>query len=85
MAGGSPCQISDEQQVKLKAWVASALPRSSRQIGAWIEKEFEFVYAGRSGLIALLNRLDLEYQKPEVIPTAIRLDPHWPNRACRLI
>ena len=67
-SGGSACQMSDEQQVKLKAWVASALPRSTRQIGAWIEKEFELVYAGRSGLIALLNRLDLEYQKPEVIP-----------------
>ena len=51
--GGSACQISDEQQVKLKAGVASALPRSSRQIGAWIEKEFEFVYAGRSRLISI--------------------------------
>src|SRR5882672_5290774 len=67
-AGGSACQMSGEQQEKLKAWVATALPRSTRQIGAWIAKEFGLVYAGRSGLIALLHRLGLEYHKPEVIP-----------------
>jgi hypothetical protein len=52
----------------LKAWVATTLPRSTRQIGAWIAKEFGLVYAGRSGLIALLHRLGLEYHKPQVIP-----------------
>ena len=67
-AGGSACQVSDEQQEKLKAWVAAALPRTTRQIGAWIEKEFGIVYEGRSGLIALLHRLGLEYHKPSVIP-----------------
>ena len=67
-AGGSACQMSGEQQERLKAWVAAALPRSTRQIGAWIEKEFGVVYAGRSGLIALLHRLGLEYHKPQVIP-----------------
>jgi transposase len=67
-AGGSACRMSAGQQEKLKAWVAGALPRSTRQIGAWIEKEFGLVYAGRSGLIALLNRLGLEYHKPEIIP-----------------
>ena len=67
-AGGSACQMSGTQQDKLKAWVAAALPGSTRQIGAWIEKEFGLVYAGRSGLIALLNRLGLEYHKPEIIP-----------------
>src|SRR5450756_3102470 len=56
-AGGSACQISDEQQEKLKAWVAAALPRTTRQVGAWIEKEFGIGYEGRSGLIALLHRL----------------------------
>ena len=39
-AGGSACQLSGEQQEKLKAWVAAALPRTTRQVGAWIEKEF---------------------------------------------
>src|SRR5674476_238338 len=52
----------------IRRWVAAALPRSTRQIGAWIEQEFGHVYAGRSGLIALLHRLGLEYHKPKVIP-----------------
>src|ERR1039458_4115793 len=67
-AGGSACQMNGEQKENLKAWVAAALPRSTRQIGAWIEQEFGHVYAGRSGLIALLHRLGLEYHKPKVIP-----------------
>src|SRR5487761_2145496 len=67
-AGGSACQLNGEQQDKLKAWVGAVLPRTTRQIGAWIEKEFGLVYAGRSGLIALLHRLELEYHKPTVIP-----------------
>src|SRR4051812_12359701 len=65
---GSACQLSGEQQEKLKAWVAAALPRATRQVGAWIENEFGVVYEGRSGLIALLHRLGLEYHKPNVIP-----------------
>jgi transposase len=66
--GGSACQMSGERQEQLKAWVAAALPRSTRQIGAWIETEFGLAYEGRSGLIALLNRLGLKYHKPEIIP-----------------
>ena len=54
-AGGSACQMNEEQQGKLKAWVTAALPRSTRQIGAWIDKEFDLEYAGRSGLLALLH------------------------------
>ena len=65
---GSACQLSGEQQENLKAWVAAALPRTTRQVGAWIEKEFGLVYESRSGLIALLHRLGLEYHKPSVIP-----------------
>ena len=39
--------LSGEQQEKLKAWVATALPRTTRQVGAWIENEFGVVYEGR--------------------------------------
>jgi hypothetical protein len=39
----------------------------TRQVGAYIEKEFGVVYESRSGLIALLHRLGLEYHKPEII------------------
>jgi transposase len=75
--GGSACQLSDEQQEKLKAWVAAALPRTTRQIGAWIAKQFGVAYEGRSGLIALLNRLGLEYHKPQVIPRNPRIKMLW--------
>src|ERR1039458_7878774 len=72
-AGGSACQMSGEQREKLKARVAAALPRSTRQIGAWIEPEFGIVCESRSGLIALSHRLGLEYHKPEVIPRNPRI------------
>jgi len=65
--GGSVSYLSVKQEDDLKAWVGAALPRSTRQIGAWIEKEFGLVYESRSGLIALLHRLGLEYHKPSVI------------------
>lgn len=66
--GGSACQLSGAQQDKLKAWVGVTLPRTTRQVGAYIETEFGVAYESRSGLIALLHRLDLEYHKPEIIP-----------------
>ena len=54
---GSACRLSAEQQDKLKAWITETLPRSTRAMGAWIEKECGIEYQGRSGLIALLHRL----------------------------
>jgi transposase len=65
--GGSSGLMNAEQAEALKAWVNATLPRSTRHVGAWIAKEFGLVYASRSGLIALLHRLGLEYHKPEVI------------------
>lgn len=67
-AGGSAGFLSAAQEDALKAFVAAKLPRSTRQVGAFIEKEFCCVYESRSGLIALLHRLGLEYHKPEIIP-----------------
>src|SRR4051794_31081190 len=64
---GGACRLSEEQQATLKAWVGETLPRSTRAIGAWIEQQFGITYEGRSGLIALLHRLDLEFRKPTVI------------------
>src|SRR5271169_462469 len=66
-AGGSSSRLSAAQEEALKAHVAQALPRGTRQIGAFIEREFGVVYESRAGLIALLHRLGLEYHKPEVI------------------
>jgi transposase len=73
-SGGSACQLNGEQSEKLKAWVGAALPRSTREIGAWIKREFGLVYAGRSGLIALLHRLGLTYRKPEIISRKLDVD-----------
>lgn len=73
-AGGSACILSDAQQEKLVAWVRAVSPCSTREIGAWIASEFGVEYDSRSGLVALLHRLGLEYRKPEVIPR--HLDEH---------
>lgn len=73
-SGGSACQLNAEQCEKLKAWVGASLPRSTREIGAWIKREFGLVYAGRSGLIALLHRLGLIYRKPEIISRKLDVD-----------
>ena len=66
--GGSAGFLSAAQEDALKVFVSKTLPRSTRHVGAWIEKEFGLVYESRSGLIALLHRLGLEYHKPNVIP-----------------
>lgn len=72
-SGGGACRISDEQQDKLKAWITETLPRSTREVGAWIEKECGIDYQGRSGLIALLHRLGMEHRKPKAVSR--KLDP----------
>ena len=64
---GSACRLSGEQQDKLKAWITETLPRTTRAIGAWIEKEYGIAYQGRSGLIALLHRLGMEHRKPKAV------------------
>ena len=72
--GGSTSFLSAAQEDALKAFVATTLPRSTRQIGAFIEREFGLIYESRSGLIALLHRLGLEYHKPEVISRKLNVD-----------
>src|SRR5512136_1914730 len=66
-SGGGASRLSKMQEAALTSWISETLPRSTRQIGAHIEKEFGVVYESRSGLIALLHRLGLEYTKPETI------------------
>jgi transposase len=57
----------------LKAWIATTLPRTTREVGAWIESECGITYESRSGLIALLHRLDMEHRKPKAVSS--KLDP----------
>jgi transposase len=66
-SGGGASRLSKMQEAALTSWISESLPPSTRQIGAYIEKEFGVVYESRSGLIALLHRLGLEYRKPEAI------------------
>ena len=70
---GSACRLDEEQQTKLAAWITETLPRTTRQVGAWIEAEFGIAYQGRSGLIALLHRLGMEHRKPCAVSR--KLDP----------
>ncbi|MGH7120598.1 MAG: IS630 family transposase [Acetobacteraceae bacterium] len=65
--------MSCEQQDKLKAWIAATLPRTTREVGAWIERECGIEYEARSGLIALLHRLGMEHRKPKAVSR--KLDP----------
>jgi transposase len=65
--GGSTGFLSPAQEDALKAFVGGTLPRSMREVGAFIERELGLVYESRSGPIALLDRLGFEYHKPNVI------------------
>ena len=67
--GGRACQLTLEQQEKLKT--GETLPRTTCEVGAWIEQAFGIVYESRSGLIALLHRLGLEHRKA----VSRKLDP----------
>ncbi len=70
---GGACRLSIEQQDELKSWIAATLPRTTREVGAWIARECDIDYQTRSGLIALLHRLDIEHRKPSAISR--KLDP----------
>jgi len=70
---GGSCRLTAEQQDKLKAWIGTALPRTTREVGAWIAADCGIEYQTRSGLIALLHRLGMEHRKPKAISR--KLDP----------
>jgi hypothetical protein len=63
----------EAQQDRLKAWITETLPRTTREVGAWIETECGIAYQSRSGLIALLHRLEMEHRKPQSVSR--KLDP----------
>ena len=54
---GGACRLTVEQQDRLKAWITETLPRTTREVGAWIARECGIEYQTRSGLIALLHRI----------------------------
>ena len=56
-----------------RTWIAETLPRTTREVGVWIETECGVTYDSRSGLIALLHRLGMEHRKPKAVSS--KLDP----------
>src|ERR1700679_390473 len=64
---GGVCRLTAEKQGKLKAWIAATLPRTTREVGAWIAAECGIEYQTRSGLIALLHRRCMEHREPKAI------------------
>jgi transposase len=48
---GSSCRLSSEQQDKLAIWVAETLPRTTREVGAWIDREFGVALPGFRGVV----------------------------------
>jgi len=70
---GSACRLSQAQQGRLVDWITATLARSTREIGAWIEREYDISHQGCSGMIALLHRLGMEHRRPT--PLACRRDP----------
>jgi transposase len=71
--GGRQAFLTPAQETALKAWVTQALPRSTRQVGAWIQTNFGVSYASRSGLIELLHRLGFVHHRPQAISS--KMDP----------
>lgn len=70
---GRGSRMTAAQEADLVAWIAETLPRSTREIGAWIEAQFGVVYESRCGLVAMLHRLGMEHRRPETV--ARKLDP----------
>src|SRR4249920_258853 len=77
-SGGGASRLSKMQEAALKSWITGALPRSTRQVGAYIEREFGVVYESRSGLIALLHRLGPD-------EAVLFMDAVHPTHAARLV
>jgi transposase len=67
---GGACRLAAEQRDKLKLWIATSLPRTIREVGAWIARECAIEYPTRLGLIALLHRLEMEHRKPKATPAS---------------
>jgi transposase len=72
---GSACRLSDAQPDKLKVWITETMPRTTREVGAWIETECGATYESPSSLIALPRRL-VEHRKPQAISSKLNPVKH---------
>lgn len=64
---GRACRLSEEQSNQLKVWITEALPRPTREVGAWIARECGLECQGQSGRIALLHRHGMEHRQSKTI------------------
>ena len=71
--GGRHAFLSSDQEGELAAWVTATLPRSTREVGAFIEQRFGVSFSSRSGLIMLLHRMGFVHRKPMAMSS--RMDP----------
>src|SRR5665213_1466518 len=71
--GGRQAFLGEVQQGELAQWVEASVPRSTREIGCFIEQRFAISFASRSGLITLLHRLGFVHRKPVALPS--KMDP----------
>jgi len=76
--GGRHSFLSAEQETQLQEWVSQTLPRTTREVGAYIKTKFGVTYDSRSGLVALLHRLGFEHRKPKRVPS--KMDPEKQRR-----
>ena len=72
-ASRRPARVAPAQETQLKAWLERTLPRTTCEVGAYIERQFGVTYESRSGLVALLHRLGFEHRKPAAVPS--KMDP----------
>jgi transposase len=52
---GSECRLNAAQRSQLKAWITETLPRSAREVGAYIVRQFSIEYQAKSGLIPCVD------------------------------
>lgn len=76
--GGRQPFLAEAQEAALAAWVEAGVPRSTREVGCFIEQYFSISFASRSGLIALLHRLGFVHRKPVALSS--KMDPQQQRR-----
>ena len=64
---GRACELTAIQQEELRKWMTQTLPRTTGEVGEWIEKSFGVSYTC-SALVKLVTRLGFRYRRPQLIP-----------------
>ena len=64
---GGHSRMSKTEESKLCDWLEGRFCRSTKEIRAFMQKEFDLHYS-HSGCVKLLGRLGFEYKKPKAVP-----------------